>query len=272
MRYGQIDGLLLLLLAAALWATVRGRWPLSGVVLALATALKLYPAFLLVLALRRRRSSALAAWALTLAALTALTVALFGWAVHWQFASAVLPQSGGGTLWVENQTINGWLNRLLVTDTMGLAPSSSPLVDALTYAAAALLTTLALLRARRLPDVLAFSLLVVTLLVVLPAAWIHYQVLLIIPMAAIIAAAERAGGLGWRVAVPLVLSWSLLCFGNQWTFFGKTLYGPFWELVLSYKLYGLLLLWATLGWAWPQPDEALAPTPVGSPALVGQPT
>jgi hypothetical protein len=31
-----------------------------------------------------------------------------------------------------------------------------------------------------------------------------------------------------------------------WTFFATTLHGPFWQLILSYKFYGMLLLYGAI--------------------------
>lgn len=254
-RYGQVDALLLVLLAGGLWALRQPddqqerswRWWLYGALLAVATLIKLYPAYLLLLPLLRRRTAALWGFGGGLALLGGLSVALLGPAVHLEYIREVLPLSGGGTAWIENQTINGFLNRLHTLTALPLAPAGDETVIWLTYAAALALTGLALWWCRALPDDLAYALLIVTMLMILPASWIHYQTILLIPLYVVMVAVERRGSLPWSRAVPLALACGLLYFGNQWAFYGRTLYGPFWQLILSYKLYGLLLLFAAIG-------------------------
>jgi hypothetical protein len=246
--YGQADGMLVLLLSAGLWAIRRGRWGLAGVMLAAGTVIKLYPAYLLVLFLARRRWRGLWGFAGGVVGLSLVSVLLMGAGVHIQYLRDVLPISGGGTSWIENQTINGFLNRLVNTTSLALAPAGNTFVDTVTYGAIIAMTLLALWWARSMPDDLAYALLVVTLLIILPAAWIHYQMLLVIPFYLLIVHVERMEGISWSRAVPLAIAWGLLCFGNQWTFYGRTLYGPFWQLILSYKLYGLILLFLVIGY------------------------
>src|SRR5688500_6822612 len=53
--YGQIESIFLLLLAIGLWSIRRGSWGLLGIVLAAATLIKLYPAYLLLFPVLRRR-------------------------------------------------------------------------------------------------------------------------------------------------------------------------------------------------------------------------
>jgi hypothetical protein len=44
------------------------------------------------------------------------------------------------------------------------------------------------------------------------------------------------------------LAWMLLGQGDRWSFFesGDQLYGVFWQLLLSFKTYGLVLLYGAL--------------------------
>jgi hypothetical protein len=179
-----------------------------------------------------------------------LSVAALGWPVHATFLFEVLPNIGGGTAWVENQTINGFLNRFTISH-IGLLPGESTLVRVLTYAGALLCTGLTFWRARHMPPAAGFGLWLVTLLIILPVAWMHYAAVLLIPFYQLFVRLEQQppqeNALPWRVLLLYALAWLLLCCGNQWTFFDRTMYdGPLWVLVLSYKLYGLLLLWFAL--------------------------
>jgi hypothetical protein len=52
--------------------------------------------------------------------------------------------------------------------------------------------------------------------------------------------------IAWPLAACLLLAWVLLGQGDRFSFYDETLRGPFWQLVLSYKTYGLLLLYGVL--------------------------
>lgn len=84
------------------------------------------------------------------------------------------------------------------------------------------------------------------MLLVLPAAWMHYEALLLIPFCQLFVLARSERGVRWQVVALYALAWMLLAHGNLWSFFNKSLYGPFWQLILSYKFYGQLLLYAAI--------------------------
>lgn len=249
LRHGQVDLILLALAAAALLSSVNNRDALSGAWLGLAAAVKLYPAFLLLPALVRGRWAAiLGATGAGLAAL-ALSLAIFGWEPHRQFLAAVLPATGASTGWVENQTFNGWLNRLLAPESVALEPDGGWLRGpSYLWAAVVTLLTAWLLRPSvGLGPLPAFGLASTAMLLALPTAWTHYQTVLLIPLwALLVAAKHEPERLIWPVAASAGLAWMLIAFGNAWTFFDRGLYGPFWLLLLSYKFYGALLLYASL--------------------------
>ncbi len=246
-RYGQVDALILVLLAGGLWAIRRNHWWLFGVLLAVATLIKLYPAYLLLLVLIRGRKEGLYGFTGGLIILGAISVLVLGPDVHLTYLTEVLPRSGGGTAWVENQTINGFVARLSITSVLSLVPVDGAFVTGATYVAFAFVTLLASWWSMAWSDDRAYSLLIVAMLIVLPVSWIHYHTVLLIPLYVVFAHLEQAERLEWSRVVPLALACALLCFGNQWTFFDRTLHGPFWQLVLSYKLYGLLLLLLAIG-------------------------
>jgi hypothetical protein len=249
LNYGQLDILLLLLLVAGLSALGRRRDLQLGIWIGAAAALKLYPIYLLGLAITHRRWRAPLGAALALIVLGALSVLAFGWPLHAIFLREVLPASGGGTAWVENQTFNGFLNRLLSPQQVGLAPDGGGLVRLATYAWAlglTLLTAWLTRPASRLRADIGYGLWIVAMLLVLPAAWMHYEALLLIPFFQAFVLARDEAGLRWPVAVCYMLAWMLLAHGNLWTFFDQRLHGPFWQLILSYKFYGMLLLYGAI--------------------------
>jgi hypothetical protein len=70
--------------------------------------------------------------------------------------------------------------------------------------------------------------------------------LLLIPFFQAFVLARDGAGLRWPTAICYMLAWMLLAHGNLWTFFDQRLHGPFWQLVLSYKFYGMLLLYGAI--------------------------
>jgi hypothetical protein len=249
--YGQVDIMLLLLIVGS-WVALRQDhdWA-AGLLLALAAMLKLYPAFLVLFFVARRRWRALLAFAVGLVALAGLSVLILGWPVNETYLREVLPISGGGTAWVENQTFNGFLNRLL-TDRLALDPTTSRRADEAALLGAGILTAITggliykFGKRESLNDGLGFSLLVVTMLLALPAAWIHYETILVLPFVLLFVSARERGTLPFRAVVLVALAFAFICFGNIWLVFQRDVYGRFWQLLLSYKVYGMLLLWLGL--------------------------
>jgi hypothetical protein len=259
LRYGQVDMILIFGMSAALLALRHERWAAWGAALALPAMLKVYPGYLLLHALALRRWRGGLGFAVGAAAITLLSLLILSPGVYLIFARDVAPVIGGGTAWIENQTINGFLNRLLV-DEVRLHPDQPGPIHWLTYAGAALVTLLTALAARRMPAAAGFGLWIVAMLFILPAGWIHYQTVLLIPFYQLLVRAESKPGSVSRPALLLYgLAWFLLCFGDQWTFLNRDVGGPAWELLargdfsalaalllMSYKFYGLILLWGTI--------------------------
>ena len=94
--YGQMHLLVFFFLAVAVWCSERRRPVAAGISVALAAALKLYPALLLAFFLRKKQWRAAAATAIGLAALAGLSVYLFGWDVHRIYLREILPAIGRG--------------------------------------------------------------------------------------------------------------------------------------------------------------------------------
>lgn len=79
-----------------------------------------------------------------------------------------------------------------------------------------------------------------------PAAWMHYEALLIVPFASLLLHLhDRQVTLSY--AALLALSFGLIAFGNQWSYYDGTVMGILTILGISYKLYGMLILGALLG-------------------------
>ena len=94
--YGQMHLLVFFLLALAVWCSERHRPATSGICVALATALKLYPALFLAFFIRKKQWRALAGMVVGLFALAGLSIYLFGWGAHRIYLHEILPQMGRG--------------------------------------------------------------------------------------------------------------------------------------------------------------------------------
>ncbi len=252
LRYGQVDLLLLVLCVLGLFALMQQQDRGWGFWIGSAAMIKLYPAYLLALVFVQQRWKALYGLLGSALLLGGTALFCFGWAPTWTFLHNVLLSTGVGTTWVENQTFNGFLNRLLSPEQVALLPRDDDSIRVATYAWAIGLTVLTAWLTRpsvMRPDI-AFGLWIVAMLLVLPVAWIHYQVLLLIPFFQLfILTRDNAACLSWVALASYALAWMLLSQGSVWTFFDRNLYGPFWQLLLSYKFYGLLLLYGAIALA-----------------------
>ena len=250
MAYGQIDVVLLLLMTLALLALRAGRPAIVGLTVALTSFLKLY-SLVLVLFLAARREWRAVAWtAAWLVALGAVAVAVMGWHEHVVYATQVLPRIGGGTGWVENQTVNGFLCRLLA-GARHPAPVHDRRIDLLTWAGFALIAGASTLVAVRRTErgssaaALSFGLFLVVMVLAVPAAWIHYETVTILAFLLLAwRAAERPLTTGLAFAVSL--AFGFIAYGNQWTFYDSSPRPGLTALWLSRELYGLVLLWAAM--------------------------
>jgi hypothetical protein len=89
--YGQFYVLLVALLIGACWAQQRNRHSLAGVLVALATAIKLFPFIFFVYFARKRQWRALFSAAIAGVACVAVSVSVFGWEVHRTYLRQILP-------------------------------------------------------------------------------------------------------------------------------------------------------------------------------------
>jgi len=89
--YGQFYVILLALIVAGCWAYLRKRPVLSGALVGVAAACKIFPVLLFVFFWRRRAWRALIAGAIALLACFVTSVAVFGWNLHSTYLHQVLP-------------------------------------------------------------------------------------------------------------------------------------------------------------------------------------
>jgi uncharacterized membrane protein len=241
---GQINQLVLVLVALFVWALASGRGVLAGVALGVATALRFHPALFIVWLAWRRRWRACGVAALTAVVCTALATAMVGWAATVEYVSGVAPQYGYATVpgLLGNLSLTGWI----VATGHGLMPA----VPAAAWRLAGVVASVALLGAAavtlrpsgpvppaRLVPELAFLALV--LLLVTPNTTINHLVFTLLPLAVLIDATLRAGSparAAW-LALALVLIGSI----DDYYQHPSLAAGPA-VLLAGIKTYGLVIL------------------------------
>ncbi|MEO7909986.1 MAG: glycosyltransferase family 87 protein [Roseiflexaceae bacterium] len=248
--FGQIDLALLLALTLAIWALRNEHDLLAGALVALGTLFKVYPLLLLAFFVVKRRWWALAGFVLGMLVLNGLSIAVIGWEMHRVYLFEVLPRIGGTTSWVENQTISGFLARLLVSPLESTIFHNRPieLLGLAIGGAVGLLACLLALRPARSTSTsfaLQYGVFALVMVLTVPAAWMHYETLLFLPFAALLLH-TREQQIGLTRTALLAISFALASYGNQWSYFDGTLLGVLTVLGVSYKFYGMLLLGGVL--------------------------
>ncbi len=251
--FGQIDILLLLLLTIALVMTQRNRPFLAGAAVALGTLFKLYPALLLVFFVVKRQWWALGGFVVAMLLCNGLAVAVVGWEMHRVYLFDVLPRIGGGTSWVENQALNGFVSRL-VGGHIDAARFDHPLVSVITYGGFGLALAGASWLASRPAEprsprfMLQYGSFIILMVLTVPAAWMHYQAIVILPFFALLlySASGEDGFPRWRAAL-LGIAYALIAYGNPWSFYSGTIMGVLTFAGVSYKFYALVLLLTVTG-------------------------
>lgn len=250
---GQWDALFLAASVLALIALTRRRDTWAGAALALPIALKFYPALLLLLPAAQRRYRALIGCAGAGAALTLLGLLVAGPANTRAFFRDVLPAVGGGTLYAENQTLYALIGRLLASDLAGNGLGASYPIGPTTLLSRALglllvITTTLAVRRRTgddLAQALRFVLPIPVTLLIVPTAWVHYEMWVFLPLA-VLAAALARGHYSPPVVACFTIAALLITFGTERDVVHAGAYTLFGRLLLSYKVYGLLALWLAL--------------------------
>ncbi|NIL95818.1 MAG: DUF2029 domain-containing protein [Planctomycetales bacterium] len=253
MNQGQLN-LVLLLLLTLVWVTARSGRPVwCGVFLGLATAVKLFPGFLLLHFAIHRRWKIVASGLIALVAITLLTAVVLQPVTYTTYVAEVLPRvSGFRADWL-NSSVVGLSTKLFhsLAQQRSLVPlwASDQLADL-----AGLLGCLAVMalwwyaqrraRGEGANDV-TFGLSITTMLLLSPVTWDHYFLLLIIPLAILwvslpattLARVSFLGVILWLCLPPLPL-WERFIPGGR----SGLAYPVHTVTVLSYGLYGLLAL------------------------------
>jgi len=118
--YGQFYVCLLALIVAACWCYVKEQYVLSGALIAVAAACKIFPVLLVVLFLRRRNWRACASFAVTGIGTAALSIVVFGWRVNQTYLHQILPWALHGEAMEPyvpaSASISGLLHYLLLAE------------------------------------------------------------------------------------------------------------------------------------------------------------
>ena len=210
-RLGNLTHVLLPLLVIAFMSLTRGRDVQAGVLLAVLTVIKLpFLLFLPYLAVRGRRLAA-AVFAVSLALMVIVSVALFGADLHATWLRGFVEPFATRPVGAYNvQSVTALLAHLMMPGnlTNWMPLDASPLLTALQYAILLGLTATAgfaliLSGPPRRPAAQRTELhLVLTLtLLASPLTWTHYYAFLAVPLAAYAAGRVHAPGRVWRVIV-----------------------------------------------------------------------
>jgi hypothetical protein len=252
---GQLEFLLLFLFTAA-YAALRARPPagpaIAGISIALGTLLKLFPILFVPWLLAKHFRAAV--WVgVGLLALTLFSAAAGGWPLQVQYLTQVLPGQPVGTAWLENQAYFGFFARLWVNGAAvdGSYATQLPAAIWLSRAASVVTYVLSLAVLLRVEHPRhGFTVLLPCMLLVMPAAWIHYETIMLLPFGIFLAGFAK----GSRPIPPplLLVAFVLLAFGNE-----SLVQGARAGLMQSYKFYGVFLMWVlAMAWAWRDRLEA----------------
>jgi len=262
---GQVNIVILLLLALTYWLCARNRHVLAGAALGTASMIKIIPVLVIPHAFWRRK------YALGLTALgTIFVVAILGLVIvgpgpHRTFLASVLPSLAQPRPNPANQSLGGFLSLLLVEN-----PYSDPLAHnpalwrALTLSSSALLVSgvvLALwhVRARASRTDLEFALIVTTLPLVSNIGWVDMFVLLVFPYAVLLKYALQ-GEMRMRWRVTSIISAICVSFPRLLDLL-PSMVARYESLVrnpvsMSLPFFGLMLIWlATAAVVWQPPKS-----------------
>ena len=257
---GQLTLVLLILLIGA-WAAERsGHLCWAGVLVGAATAIKLFPGFVLLHFLVRREWKAFAAGVACLAAMTVLTMTVVGPQAFVMYATEVLPVLQQDRSYFNNSSVMGLWSKLFDP---GDGPSSQLLIPlsrssliartgiALSVGGILVCWARSIWKARSRDECdRAFGLTFTTMLLVSPVTWDHYFLLLALPIALIwLAASEFVWARVWFLVAVLALwldqgaLWVMLVPGKTPGAWPNGVASPAETMtVLSFQFYALLSL------------------------------
>lgn len=244
--FGQIDIVLILLLTLALWCLRNERNILAGMLIAMGTLFKIYPILLLAFLVAKLNWKGLWGFVLGMLLYNGISLAVFGWEMHWIYVTQVLTNIGGTTAQDQNQTIMAFVARFVES------PNSATIFEQSAYTKPAFLLSafLGLMACIiSLKDCapkttaygLQYSQFLLAMVFLAPAAWMHYEVLLIIPFGILLLRWQDRELPLWYVLL-FAASYALIAYGNQYSYYTGTVMGILTVIGASYKFYGMVAL------------------------------
>ncbi|MFP5343418.1 MAG: glycosyltransferase family 87 protein [Candidatus Limnocylindria bacterium] len=193
LKLGQVGPVLFALFAVGWrWLDAPGPLGLSG---ALGAAIKIQPGLVLAWALLTRRWTAVLVGAFALALLAAASVALAGIGAWTDFLT--LLRTVADPITTEKNLTPG-----AIAYRLGVPVATASLIQVASMAAAAAVVLVAI---RWASAEASFLVVVVASQLVSPILWDHYAMLLLLPVAYLLAA-----GRWWAIVIPLVTAWPLV--------------------------------------------------------------
>ncbi|MFH1300355.1 MAG: glycosyltransferase family 87 protein [Planctomycetota bacterium] len=265
---GQPNLLLTLLIVGAWRAGRAGNSVVSGMCLGIATAVKIYPAYLFLYFLVRRDGRALAGGAISFALITLITAAVFGVDAYRDYLTVVLPSISDITNNWGNASLLAFWERLFDQSSDSTQPlvNSPVLLQISVWSSWLVMTALAVrsvwkTRAETFSNE-GFAITIVAMLLMSPTTWHHYFIILAFPVGLLLARYQPHTAKRWIVnllmlalAISPRVAWALLiptqkaaATATPWQQ-GGMLALPWQSLTaLSYQCYALLIIIALL---WP---------------------
>ncbi len=234
---GQVNLILLFLLSLCFFFYQRKQFYVAGILLGVASSIKLIPIFLLLFFIRKKAFGVVGACIITFISLGVFSMFLFGESLIRQYIFEVLPNiSTAGNSAYYNQAFTGFLSRIAVPNDIARIINYS-LLGVLLFVSF-ILTNPKTQNALR--ELMEYGIFVTAILIGGGLAWQHHFVLLIIPYTALFLFIKSERRL-LLFSVPL-LSYLLVAFNikNPEAFLGIS------TIFLSHVLYGTIVLYFLL--------------------------
>lgn len=247
---GQVNALVFLSIALALWAFKRGQPLGGGLALSLGVMLKLMPLTLVAYFLWRRQWRVVGGAVIGVVVLSLACVPFVGWDILWSYGRHMTSHADPQVLQVNplNQSLLGFFGRLLTSYSWGTAWGNNPALAWTLGRGLCLVifiaTFLLCWPGRPLQDFLfeEVSLVIIATLLFPSIAWYHLQILLLIPIFTLLWNRPKnpyRRKLAW-IAIGCLVMINLQ--GILWPVLLKEV------LLLSLATYAMLILWGTLAW------------------------
>ncbi len=256
---GQIN-IFLLFLFSLIWFLYIKRWKkLCGFFIAFASLFKLFPAIILFYFILKKQWKVVAHSILWIIILMIISIAFVGIRTHLDFIPVLENMSYGKSTFAEygatfyvdqaNQSINALLNRLFAQN-----PHTLPLIDLgntanyLTYFVSVLILLfiiqIALKRTLQniAPDNMEYSIFVLAGLLLPSLCWDHYLVIAYFAIFTVIKYISELENPILRLIISLPLIICIILINIFFNFWNPLYTKGLWILIMSIKLYGLILL------------------------------